>query len=219
MMRRGFTLIELLVVIAIIAILAAILFPVFARAREKARQTSCLSNVKQLALGALMYAQDYDDTFPKHFQQLTPQLFWLDVIQPYVKNVQLARCPSLSTNGDNPALVCACGLPYAQAGYNWNVGTNRAPLYSDGLGWLYNDGRPWVSLSDCTVPAQTILLGDVGTSTSGWLLLIGFLNQPASFSQIHNGGGNYAFVDGHGKWVSAQTLAGSCVQYFSRTGQ
>ena len=64
-MRRGFTLIELLVVIAIIAILAAILFPVFARAREKARQTSCLSNVKELALALLMYSQDYDETIPQ----------------------------------------------------------------------------------------------------------------------------------------------------------
>ncbi len=64
MRRKGFTLIELLVVIAIIAILAAILFPVFARAREKARQTSCLSNLKQLSLGVLMYAQDYDERLP-----------------------------------------------------------------------------------------------------------------------------------------------------------
>ena len=66
--RSGFTLIELLVVIAIIAILAAILFPVFARARESARRTSCISNLKQLALGTMMYAQDYDETYPMSYQ-------------------------------------------------------------------------------------------------------------------------------------------------------
>ena len=72
MSRRGFTLIELLVVIAIIAILAAILFPVFAKAREKARQTSCLSNVKQLGLGLMMYAQDYDEKLPSYLPPWTP---------------------------------------------------------------------------------------------------------------------------------------------------
>jgi prepilin-type N-terminal cleavage/methylation domain-containing protein len=104
--RRGFTLIELLVVIAIIAILAAILFPVFARAREKARQTSCLANMKQCALGILMYAQDYDETFPRtpdvsqHLVDpkaaLNKQgwLYWAQMIQPYVKNQQMFACPS-----------------------------------------------------------------------------------------------------------------------------
>ncbi len=92
MNRRGFTLIELLVVIAIIAILAAILFPVFARAREKARQSSCLSNVKQLTLGALMYIQDYDErTMERTRWSATPASHpWT----PYVKNDQIWRCPS-----------------------------------------------------------------------------------------------------------------------------
>lgn len=94
-MRRGFTLIELLVVIAIIAILAAILFPVFARAREKARQSSCLSNVKQLVLGCLMYAQDYDERWPyynregRYFYTYDNEYhygMWYKVIEPYIKN-------------------------------------------------------------------------------------------------------------------------------------
>jgi len=94
--RRGFTLIELLVVIAIIAILAAILFPVFARAREKARQTSCLSNVKQIGTATLMYIQDYDEKYPGHNSGPTPDLDWPISLVPYVKNAQLFMCPSAS---------------------------------------------------------------------------------------------------------------------------
>src|SRR5438067_5956345 len=86
--RRGFTLIELLVVIAIIAILAAILFPVFAQARESARKISCLSNMKQLALGWLMYSQDYDEAYPMTAQCCTngSQVYWQEMIEPYEKN-------------------------------------------------------------------------------------------------------------------------------------
>src|SRR5262252_1239896 len=94
--RSGFTLIELLVVIAIIAILAAILFPVFAQAREKARAISCLSNVKEIGLGMLMYVQDYDEKYPYNQYYLpatdtAPQtrITWADMIFPYIKNGEL----------------------------------------------------------------------------------------------------------------------------------
>jgi prepilin-type N-terminal cleavage/methylation domain-containing protein/prepilin-type processing-associated H-X9-DG protein len=101
---RGFTLIELLVVIAIIAILAAILFPVFAQAREKARQTSCLSNLKQLGTGLMMYAQDYDESYVLNNTSVDVKYpdggtsdrhgAWAKLLQPYLKNVQIFSCPS-----------------------------------------------------------------------------------------------------------------------------
>ena len=103
-MRRGFTLIELLVVIAIIAILAAILFPVFARAREKAKQTSCLSNMKQMGTALMMYAQDYDERFPRYAAYNTPTevlddvpdvlAYWWQCVMPYMMNEQELACPA-----------------------------------------------------------------------------------------------------------------------------
>lgn len=104
--RKAFTLIELLVVIAIIAILAAILFPVFARARENARRASCQSNLKQIGLGILQYAQDYDEKMPRAYygypdtsgtpagNDIIGDYKWMDVVQPYAKSVQVFNCPA-----------------------------------------------------------------------------------------------------------------------------
>jgi prepilin-type N-terminal cleavage/methylation domain-containing protein/prepilin-type processing-associated H-X9-DG protein len=112
-MKKAFTLIELLVVIAIIAILAAILFPVFAQAREKARQSSCLSNTKQMGLGIMMYTQDYDETYPQAYWYTNDvdgsagYNQWSGMIQPYVKNVGIFVCPSDPNKGivpTNPGL-------------------------------------------------------------------------------------------------------------------
>src|SRR5438093_8727534 len=104
--RNGFTLIELLVVIAIIAILAAILFPVFAQAREKARSATCLSNFKQIGVGVLMYVQDWDDTYPNNrlftfkggAEGSKLLVTWKTATAPYVKNLDVYKCPSNKQN-------------------------------------------------------------------------------------------------------------------------
>lgn len=127
--KRGFTLIELLVVIAIIAILASILFPVFARARENARRSSCQSNLKQLMLGTIQYAQDYDETLPSYNVSYNSQenfteygggawtevhptyvnWYWMAFIYPYVKNTQVYLCPSAQAIGNLPGYTGATG--------------------------------------------------------------------------------------------------------------
>ncbi len=175
-MGRGFTLIELLVVIAIIAILAAILFPVFARAREKARQASCQSNLKQLALGMMMYVQDYDEKFPVWNRYEGADLWPLAppaAIFPYVKNVQIYECPSADGYFDQTAPYFPSPVP-ADWGDHWSVYSfhRTPPQYafpgpvSRGYGWnerLFHAGyvgTRGLSLARVTQPAETLMIGD-----------------------------------------------------------
>jgi len=202
MTRRGFTLIELLVVIAIIAILAAILFPVFARAREKARQTSCTANLKQLALGMLMYAQDYDERFPAqniaHYPggpTTYPQdaccverNIWIWVIQPYIKNQQIGLCPS----GDD-AWPARGATIYGPAGVYVHYKFKHA-ICARGNG---------VKLAEFTWPAEQIMLNEHkswhGDKACG-------CRQGAEFDPSRPF--NCAFFDGHAKLIrSGNTLA------------
>jgi prepilin-type N-terminal cleavage/methylation domain-containing protein/prepilin-type processing-associated H-X9-DG protein len=191
MRRSGFTLIELLVVIAIIAILAAILFPVFARAREKARQTSCTSNLKQWGLAAVMYAQDYDERFPKHGTSCQGasgnpnDRCQLQKLQPYIKNTQVWVCPS-STN---------------YYGVGWNIG-----MRDNGIG---------IAIGSITAPSSTVIIGD-GSRNAPFIN-----GQPMSAAPCptnegitnwgciplrHNDGANFAYADGHVKWSSYTSM-------------
>ncbi len=203
-MRKGFTLIELLVVIAIIAILAAILFPVFARAREKARQTSCLSNVKQMSLGMLMYVQDYDEKFPYYAQgsyTVDPWVFWPHQLQPYIKNWQVYRCPSSPYGAE----MTYHGTYYPQRPC-YGV-TNE--LWRTATGFqLARVERPAEKfmLFDSNHPA----LGDIrailtSSRCSQWSC---GLNVSTTHKWLvpHNEGVNIGFIDGHAKWQSGNTV-------------
>jgi prepilin-type N-terminal cleavage/methylation domain-containing protein/prepilin-type processing-associated H-X9-DG protein len=195
MHRRGFTLIELLVVIAIIAILAAILFPVFARAREKARQASCQSNMKQLVLGLIMYKQDYDEknvmdrvpttnaataTGPYATTYGGTNYFWIDLVMPYLKNTQITLCPSDA----NPGRCC---FPVSRS-YQPN-----AEMVNNGTG---------VKDSSVPDPAGTIHLIESNYNSRAHYTDPGSYNMPGNPASHHNGGWNIAYVDGHVKWLN-----------------
>jgi prepilin-type N-terminal cleavage/methylation domain-containing protein/prepilin-type processing-associated H-X9-DG protein len=210
--RRGFTLIELLVVIAIIAILAAILFPVFAKARDKARQSSCLSNIKQLTIAMLSYAQDFDETIPKYRLGSTNpscSTMWYTVLPPYIKSTQIFHCPSVTYGTD------------ADISYGCN-GTH-ASMCNNGPGLALNDG---LTLSDIKNAAQCFIIFDaaadgycVGTSygpkggkedrvfVDGYCPVggggCGNFTNPAANSKRHNNGANGGFLDGHAKWYNS----------------
>ena len=174
-MRKGFTLIELLVVIAIIAILAAILFPVFARAREKARQTSCLNNLKQIVLGGQMYAQDYDERW--HIYRVgsyaAPNDMWYVHIQPYIKNTQIWICPSRDAGSYNYGVNYshACGQPLA-----------KMPSPAEMLAYCDNANH----LAGCPYSGHGL----------------GVAYTPNLNPAPHNDGINVAFIDGHAKWMT-----------------
>ncbi len=195
----GFTLIELLVVIAIIAILAAILFPVFAKAREKARQASCLNNNKQLAIGFKMYLDNYDDQFPG-LGAFNEKIGWIwstdhykiDVTKgalfPYVKSAAVYACPSDTFLGQDDA-KSPTHLSYSMSD---QFGTANGPINE----------------SDIQEPTETILLmeeSDLSALSKG--LNDGYFVADISSHDYntdrHNSGGNFAFPDGHAKWMRA----------------
>ncbi len=181
--RSGFTLIELLVVIAIIAILAAILFPVFAKAREKARQSACLSNSKQMSLAMLQYAQDYDEQLPCNARTAAGGGWWYTRIGPYIKNDQIFMCPSKSPHVN--AVPTGATINYT------NDYTCNFNIYNSGY------GGPMTALGKIDKPAECMLLCD---NLSAWDYM--FPPWWSNYTHWHNEGSNVAFCDGHAKWVN-----------------
>jgi len=171
----GFTLIELLVVIAIIAILAAILFPVFAQARNKARQSSCLSNTKQIGLAMMMYADDYDETLPSSYYYINGAnsqngyVQWSGMIAPYVKNWQLFICPSHKVKGWAPTCFTTPPVtpPPGQTSLRPGVNDLQAPRLSYVANELLLPRKKYASVPQQVVnlnmidsPADTIMLAE-----------------------------------------------------------
>ncbi|RYG71514.1 DUF1559 domain-containing protein [bacterium] len=195
--RRAFTLIELLVVIAIIAILAAILFPVFGRARENARRSSCQSNLKQIGLGIMQYTQDYDEKFPRsRTQNVQHNGFnnadapWHLTIYPYVKSYQIYKCPSNSTTGmikwTNDGTGDKIPRSYVSA-------HNNEPAFWGGRGLLTNDYA--ASLAELEYVATTIMVGEhVNRDDPEY-----WANYNDMRMTNHLGTTNFLFADGHVK--------------------
>lgn len=198
--RKGFTLIELLVVIAIIAILAAILFPVFAKAREKARQSSCASNLKQLGLGIMQYTQDYDETYPGQPYDdggynscgWIPGIpSWFVGVEPYIKNRNgIGICPSalrrdrFDPNDSNMAFLYPRFCNYrAEA-------SMKAPAEVILL-WERTENGPFFGTYPNPIPRPATaypITWDLGAF-------------PFTWTNLHSGGSNYLWADGHVKWM------------------
>jgi len=199
--RRGFTLIELLVVIAIISILATILFPVFARARENARRASCMSNLKQIGLGTMMYIQDYDEEYPIYrvarsaADRDDKPYGWADALQPYIKSAQLYQCPSEDNAYDTTLRPSDTDSDYTDYAYNIWIG-----------GYYINDsgsgtkGAP-LRQSAIAETSLTVMFMDWKAGNASNYSDTTARNGLEWHNYMrHLDGANLAFADGHAKW-------------------
>jgi len=211
----GFTLIELLVVIAIISILAAILFPVFARARENARRASCMSNMKQVALGIMMYTQDYDEMYPNQYNSFIRRYSnpstaieannWIGNIYPYVKSWQIFHCGS-----PKPYASPDSSHDYIVPGGNNNTNylANAVVIRKEGLkiAAVPNPaGIVLVQESDTAESIAQLRPNNYGTSTSNPEGYYQYWNY-ATYNKNHFDGGNQIFADGHVKWRKQSSI-------------
>ena len=232
----GFTLIELLVVIAIIAILAAILFPVFARARENARRTSCLSNQKQIGLGVMQYVQDYDEFYPKQTNSFCPAsdaetyASPFQSIQPYLKSTQIYFCPSGNGKSSRTTVrrpgctgttdtVDALSVPaLGNYGLNENLITPSArPVQGNAevppvhMATISSRSAEFAMIADSSYN----IFSGLGTATATYgLNRVINANHPTANGVTvteewsrHLGGSTILFADGHAKWSSQDRLA------------
>lgn len=195
--KAGFTLIELLVVVTIIALLAAILFPVFGRARENARRASCQSNLRQIALSTIEYAQDYDERMP------TRAGGNIDIhvkLQPYIKSMQVFRCPSQSTYTDKAT------------GNELPVSTTPAPgyfsyAYSTSLAAAGSFNNFNGMIGAIPYPSRTLMAGELRGLQDRVIPIGGIGGIAFEVAPRHFDGANIAFMDGHVKWYPLELKA------------
>jgi prepilin-type N-terminal cleavage/methylation domain-containing protein/prepilin-type processing-associated H-X9-DG protein len=214
---RGFTLIELLIVIAIIALLAAILFPVFARARENARRASCLNNLKQIALGLLQYSQDYDERLPNYPDDSDPHPWYHEKLQPYVQSYQIFRCPSVHrfTSGD---VTDATYPTYGLIGPAPNTNNPRYIYFDYGfhLPLANEPARTYMATESQEYAGRLFTKGWGSAYTKlGSVTLGATLTDAGSSARFHPDshfdGYNTAFLDGHVKWIKQGAETGYIV--------
>lgn len=201
---NGFTLIELLVVIAIIAILAAILFPVFAQAREKARQTNCLSNQKQIGLGVMMYIQDYDEVYPmdQWFTTTGDQVRWFDSVDPYIKNGE-----KFTFNNRSSGVGGIWSCPSFPSKQTAQYGVHLV-VFPDGgsCPWINSPTTPTVPMAAIDAPAQRVAIVEKGQNDGreSWLTF-----EPGQWNWTDTVGNPPGSVQG-AKWDIDRTRNHDC---------